>query len=263
MNANLLTRLAGYGLELAGYVFCKLFPLPPAPKPIKWGFDELEDDEPEPAPEPRTAVDELQDGLDFWFKPPAAAAGYPDEYTNPADFNLGTRPRIVEAPCGLGDLERDAEWIDKDGDRWRYNRQDGMWEYKIGRPDISTGWLPMPTEYGITSHLYAPYTEVYTPDDGPVLIPGRDVFLGDRFPPSESSCAAGEARVGDCGPSAQERPAPVNGSPGAGLPSLSCNDLMDAARAVRHYAAHIHPRLQPHWDTLNDRLELAAITANQ
>lgn len=67
-------------------------------------------------------------------------------------------PRVVEGR-GLGEGERDAEWVDKAGDLWRWNRKLGSWQNKMRQPNICTTWYAVPTEDDTTSAIYAPYTE--------------------------------------------------------------------------------------------------------
>lgn len=67
-------------------------------------------------------------------------------------------PRIVK-DRGLGEAERDAEWVDRDGDRWRWHTALGMWQSKMQQPDMCSSWLSIPREDGRTSAVFAPYRE--------------------------------------------------------------------------------------------------------
>lgn len=141
---------------------------------------------------------------------------------------------------GLGPGERDGEWIDVDGDRWRYNHEEGSWQNKMSRGDIATTWYNVPSlAGGSLSAVYAPFTEVplSSPADG--LAHSAVPLAGDG--PAESELRAL--------------------SP-AGPPTLTCDDFMDAARAAREKGNRIdHPNFAAHWDELADRLEVAAISA--
>lgn len=75
--------------------------------------------------------------------------------------------------------------------------------------------------------------------------------------------ADGEARPDSSGPSVEDGPAPGSPRAGAGLPTFTRDELMDAARAIRFYAEEVHPRIRPHWDGLAERIETAAIAAGR
>ncbi len=141
---------------------------------------------------------------------------------------------------GLGPDERDGEWIDVDGDRWRYDHETESWQNKMSRGDIATSWYSVPAlADGTISAIYAPFTEVplSSPADG--LAHSAVSLAGDG--PAESELRAL--------------------SP-AGPPTLTCDDFMDAARAAREKGNSIdHPNFAAHWDELADRLEVAAISA--
>lgn len=149
------------------------------------------------------------------------------------------QPRVIK-DRGLGPNERDAEWIDVDGDRWRYNHEAGSWQNKMSRGDIATTWYNVPAlDDGTISAIYAPFTEVIpsSPADGLAHSP---------VPLAEDGPAGPEIRAL---------------SP-AGPPTLTCDDFMDAARAAREKGNSIdHPNFAAHWDELAERLEVAAISA--
>lgn len=104
-------------------------------------------------------------------------------------------PRVVDGR-GLGASERDAEWVDKAGDLWRWNRKLGSWQNKMRQPNICTTWYAVPTEDDTTSAIFAPYTEVIespsavvvaAPASGPpaeVKVPGADIPLAAPGTPS-------------------------------------------------------------------------------
>lgn len=189
---------------------------------------------------------------------PVQPAGW-DELFDVCDDDVQPAPRVI-AHRGLGVDERDAEWIDNAGDHWRYDHDKLVWQNKICQPQLATTWYTVPTPFGATSGIFAPYTEVCTPADGPVLIPGVDVHL-------QTPSAAGEASDIDCGHSAEEGPASVP-SPrdGAGHPNLTWRDYLDAANVVRDKGATVPDEpswniLRQKWFDLADRLEDAAVTA--
>lgn len=61
---------------------------------------------------------------------------------------------------GLGAAERGAEWVDKDGDLWRWDSGRTTWQNRLKRLNVCTGWYSVPTPDGTTSASYAPYTQV-------------------------------------------------------------------------------------------------------
>lgn len=136
----------------------------------------------------------------------------------------------------LGIEERDAEWTDCDGDRWRYNHTEACWQNKISRPDIATTWYT-----AVPHERNAPYTEII-----------------------ESSSAVAVARTDTGGPAVEDspapRPTPLHGA-ALGTQPLSRDDLMDAANAASHMAA-MRPAFEKHWRGLEQRLEAAAIAAS-
>ncbi|AFN37762.1 hypothetical protein FGG44_gp74 [Mycobacterium phage MacnCheese] len=76
------------------------------------------------------------------------------------------RPRKVAA---LGMRERSSEWLDVDGDSWRWCFMRSLWQYKPCDPqpwehsaDDAEGWIDCPTgrEGDSPSSRYAPFTEV-------------------------------------------------------------------------------------------------------
>ncbi|ASR84817.1 hypothetical protein SEA_HURRICANE_72 [Mycobacterium phage Hurricane] len=74
------------------------------------------------------------------------------------------RPRKVST---LGVRERSSEWLDVDGDRWRWCFMRNLWQYLPCDPqpwehsDDVEGWIDCPTgEGGTPSPRYAPFTEV-------------------------------------------------------------------------------------------------------
>lgn len=153
----------------------------------------------------------------------------------------GDRQLRVIRDRGLGPGERDGEWIDVDGDRWRYSHVAGSWQNKMSRGDIATTWYNVPAlDDGSISAIYAPFTEVLP-----------------------SSSADGLAH--SPGPLAEDSPAgpEISGSQPRRAPQpLTCDDFMDAARAAREKGDRIeHPNFARHWHQLADRLEIAAMTA--
>lgn len=149
-------------------------------------------------------------------------------------LHLPSTRRVVE-DRSLGIEERDAEWTDCDGDRWRYNHSEACWENKIGRPDCATTWYT-----AVPHERNGPYTEVI-----------------------ESSSTVAVART-DNGPAVEDSPAPrPNPLDGAApdTPLLSRDDLMDAANAASHMAS-ARPAFEKHWRGLEQRLEAAAIAAS-
>lgn len=87
--------------------------------------------------------------------------------------------RIV-AGRGLGPDERDGEWVDREGDRWRYNHGKKYWEYKLCRPGIASSWLTV--NYlvdGFTSPDYAPYRRVRLNPAPPATSPAAGVGRRD------------------------------------------------------------------------------------
>lgn len=143
--------------------------------------------------------------------------------------------RVID--CGLGDDERDGEWVDRDGDRWRFSDETGYWQNKLNRADIATGWYDVPVlPNGRLSNEYAPYVEV--PKSSPV----------EAYPPSPT----GDSPAGPV----------VSAHRPAGHPQLTRDDFMDAARAVREKGDDVeHPNFAAHWRDLAERLEIAAISA--
>lgn len=125
MNVNSVVRGVGdvVGYVVAGVLSRGLDVLAPLPKRQPLPLDTADD----------AAVDE---GLPSFY-------GY---------------PRVVDGR-GLGESERDAEWVDKAGDLWRWNRKLGSWQNKMRQPNICTTWYAVPTEDDTTSAIYAPYTE--------------------------------------------------------------------------------------------------------
>ncbi|AKF15251.1 hypothetical protein SEA_SHEDLOCKHOLMES_74 [Mycobacterium phage ShedlockHolmes] len=74
------------------------------------------------------------------------------------------RPRKVST---LGVRERSSEWLDVDGDRWRWCFMRNLWQYRPCDPqpwehsDDVEGWIDCPTgSDGSPSPRYAPFTEV-------------------------------------------------------------------------------------------------------
>ncbi|WP_164681199.1 magnesium transporter CorA family protein [Mycobacterium intracellulare] len=149
------------------------------------------------------------------------------------------KPRVVK-DRGLGVNERDGEWMDRDGDRWRYNHEAGSWQNKINRDDIATTWYNVPAfADGSISDQHGPYIEI--PQS-----PSADGSAQSLEPLAEDSPAGPAIRAH--GP--------------AGHPILTCDDYMDAARATREKGDSIeHPNFARHWHDLAERLELAAISA--
>ncbi|QJD50475.1 hypothetical protein SEA_CHRIS_73 [Mycobacterium phage Chris] len=80
------------------------------------------------------------------------------------------RPRPVDPPHArkvmrLGVTERGAEWMDVDGDRWRWCWMREAWQYSPlnRRPweSLSGEWIDVPNNHDSTpSSRYAPFTEV-------------------------------------------------------------------------------------------------------
>lgn len=186
------------------------------------------------APNARLAQQSLESVL---WPHGSAYDGWPD--AERARKAASAAPRVIK-DRGLGVDERDGEWIDVDGDRWRYDHETESWQNKMSRGDIATSWYSVPAlADGTISAIYAPFTEVplTSPADG--LAHSAVPLAGDG--PAESELRAL--------------------SP-AGPPTLTCDDFMDAARAAREKGNSIdHPNFAAHWDELADRLEVAAISA--
>lgn len=184
----------------------------------------------------------------------------------------GPRIRVVDGR-GLGPDERDAEWIDNGGDRWRWNTDSELWEYN--HPDNGDdAWYYALDINGYLSDQYAPFAEIivvpddpgeftFTPDEPPftndeirtirtIIDWGRaiDDVVGDYNAaiagtfngPVEASSAGSSATARAAGAAAEERPAlsvvtdPKPEQPSAGhLKNL----LRAAAVQIDAYSTHI------------------------
>lgn len=162
-----------------------------------------------------------------------------EEVAEPADNYLPRQPRVIK-DRGLGSGERDGEWVDSDGDRWRYSHVAGSWQNKMSRGDIATTWYNVPSlAGGSLSAVYAPFTEV------PLSSPA-DGLAHSPVPLAEDSPAGPE----------------ISGSQPRRASTLTCDDFMDAARAAREKGDQIeYPNFASHWHELAERLEIAAISA--
>lgn len=182
-----------------------------------------------------------QESLKSAFWPHGSAYdGWPDAERARKASSASVEPRVIK-DRGLGPDERDGEWIDVDGDHWRYDHEAGSWQNKMSRGDIVTTWYNVPAlDDDSISAIYAPFTEVLP-----------------------SSSADGSAH--SPGPLVEDSPAgpEISGSQPRRAPQpLTCDDFMDAARAAREKGDRIeHPNFARHWHQLADRLEIAAMTA--
>lgn len=181
-----------------------------------------------------------QESLKSAFWPHGSAYdGWPDAERARKASSASVEPRVIK-DRGLGPDERDGEWIDVDGDHWRYDHEAGSWQNKMSRGDIATTWYNVPAlDDGTISAIYAPFIEVIpsSPADG---------LAHSAVPLAEDGPAGPEIRAH---------------SP-AGPPTLTCDDFMDAARAAHEKGNSIdHPNFAAHGDELAERLEVAAISA--
>ncbi|ASR85273.1 hypothetical protein I5H06_gp31 [Mycobacterium phage SirPhilip] len=64
----------------------------------------------------------------------------------------------------LGIAERSSEWMDRDGDRWRWCFMREQWQYKPLNPEPfeADEWIDCPSDAtdGAPTSVYAPFTEV-------------------------------------------------------------------------------------------------------
>lgn len=234
--------------------------------------------------------------LRIFGRPPAAAAApnLLDDTAPGAEVAGKTQPfwrelpgpRLIEGR-GLGPDERDGdEWIDREGDRWRYNRDLNCWEYRLIRQNVEAGWLYVPTEPdGYTSAAYAPYQEVVFQDAPSVA---ESVAAEQESSSSDDTPITADQIFGQILAAAGredyalvisllvpwfERVLAEVGSadieyffsafPGRPRPGLSRDDLMDAANAVSHMRRNaVLCGMWEHWRALQERLEAAAIAAS-
>lgn len=169
-----------------------------------------------------------------------------DEATKAAAARAA-QPRVI-TDRGLGPNERSAfGWIDREGDRWRYNHELNTWEYRLIRPDVDGGWLRVPTEPdGFTSNTYGPYIEILKSSsaDGAAANTGSGPAAEGSCPasaPTPSSADAGQPpRVTDlAGAFAQSGLLDVGrlqSIPDSPVLTLSGRELRDAAYAIRGFA---------------------------
>lgn len=195
------------------------------------------------------------------------AVDAPDRVQSAADARKSKGLRVI---CrGLGQGERGSEWVDKDGDRWRWNRKLGSWQNKMQKPDICTSWYAVPTEDGTTSAAYAPYTEVV----GPECNCGLDGYACNQY----HSLGCPEWNRAAHAPSAVVVAAPASGppaevkvpgadpeAPAPGTPSRVNPDaapvLREAAKALRGWTTgqRMVEELLPYWRNVAHCLDIYA-----